>query len=400
MADPTFLTKDPTTALADALARYKAATVTPENPDGVTLQPADPRRLHLQAMLYEVTLLRIGANFAARQNLLRYVSDEYIDALGDLWEKPREGAQPSRCTERFNTTAITDAVYTIAAGKRVSDGTNFWAVIGKPDGTLGDVTSAPSAAYVDCLVECTTPGLATNGVVPGQITTLVDDIPGIVSVTNTTETISGRDAETLEEYRTRLLGQPEEDSTAGPRGAYERLALAASSNVVGVSVLGPDDVSDIAGYVPETGEVHVLIIEGTRDDQGNITSVIPDPSDGLIETVEAALTPEEVRPLGDHVIVRAPDFVLTIWNITYYIARSRSASSSEIQAACSAAFAAFLLWQQTPGRDLNPSELVTRLVNAGAKRVVVTLPVYSDIARDQCVKVFSQSLSFGGIEND
>jgi phage-related baseplate assembly protein len=385
MADPVLAQKDPAIALAEALATYKQVT-------GVALAPADPRRLHLQTFLLLLAQLRQLIDFSGKQSLLRFVSDQWIDELAALWGEPRLPAKPSQCTQRFMFATV--AAHTVAAGVRVTDGTNIWTVLADTSAT---------ADHVDALVQCTVSGGATNGIAIGQIDTLVDPslVPGCTGTSNITETVSGRDVESLEDFRERLRDVPESRSTCGPRGAYEAAAFAASASVADAVALGPDDAAEMAGTPPGPGDVLVLLLEGARDATGALTSVVPDPGAGVIAAVAAALSAEDVRPLTDHVVVQAPQWQDFSATVTYYIAESRSDSASEIQAAVQAAFAAYLLWQQSAiGRDINPSELVARLVAAGAKRLVVTEPAFTSLKRDQSARLVAQTLTYGGVEDD
>lgn len=393
MSTPTFAEKDSAVILAEALARYKAATVSAENPSGVTLQPADPRRIFLQTVLLFVSQGRSLIDYSGKQNLLRYVSNKWIDALAELWGLTRKGAEKSTCTQRFTASAA--GVLTIPAGKRVTDGTNVWEVI-------STTTSAAGATYVDAKVRCTVAGKSSNGVAIGQIDTLVDDIPGIASTSNVTATISGADAETLDAFRERIRSEPEQFSVAGPRGAYQALAKAASASVADAVALGPDDVGEMSGYDPPTaGEVHVLIIEGARDDAGALSSVIPDPTAGLIDEVQAYLSGETVRPLGDYLTVMAPQFVSTDLEVRYFISGADSDNAADIQTRVEDAYEAFKLWQTSKiGRDINPSRLIADLVAAGAKRVEVSDMVFTRLLRDECCKIGYDALTYGGLEDE
>jgi len=392
MSGPVLAEKDPATVLAEALAAYKEATKSAANPNGTTLAPADPRRLHLQALLLLLAQQRALIDFSGKQSLLRFVSDQWIADLALLWGEQKIAAAPSQCMERFSFASV--AAHTIPAGVRVTDGTNLWQVI-------EDTTATDD--HVDATVQCLVSGISTNGIAIGQIDTLVDPtlVPGCTGVSNTTETISGRDLESLEEFRARLRDVPESRSTCGPRTAYEAAALEASGSVADAVALGPDDSGDMAGTPPDPGEVFVIVIKGEHDVSGVLTSVVPEPDGGLLTTVGDALTAEGVRPLTDSVTVKAPEWQDFDCIATYYIGRSRSNSASEIQAAADDAFDAYLLWQQSAiGRDINPSELITRLVNAGAKRVVVTDPAFTALQRDESARASYVQLMYGGVEDD
>lgn len=391
MSDPVLAEKDPAVILAGILARFKSLSEQATG-TGITLAAADPRRLFLQTIVLEIVQQRALIDFAGKQSLLRFVSDEWIDELAPLWGEEREAAKPSTCTERFHFGEV--AAHTIAAGTRVTDGASVWSV-------TEDTTATDD--HVDAPVSCTVTGKASNGVALGQIDTLVDPdgLPGCTGVENTTETTAGADSETLAQFIERLRDAPESRSTCGPRTAYQAQALAASSTVADAVALGPDDASAMAGYPPGPCEVFILILKGARDDDGAVESVVPDPDSGLLDTVDEACSAEDVRPLTDSVTVKAPEWVDFDAIATFYIARSRSKSAASIRVAVEEAFSTYLLWQESKiGRDINPDELRTRLVNAGAKRVVVTEPDFQALMRDQSARLSYPFLAYGGVEDD
>ena len=63
--------------------------------------------------------------------------------------------------------------------------------------------------------------------------------------------------------------------------------------------------------------------------------------------------------------------------------------------------ASYIKWQTTEiGKDINPSELVKRVIAAGAKRVVVTSPVFTVISDTTVAQCSGKSISYGGLEDD
>lgn len=385
MSDPVIAEKDPAVVLAEALAVYESET-------GVKLAESDPRRLHLQALLLLLAQIRALVDFAGKQSLLRYVSGLWISALAELWGEEPLPAKASTTTIRF--TFATGGSHTVPVGIRVTDGASIWAV-------TEDTTD--TGTVVDAPVECVVAGKASNGVAIGQIDTLVDTslLPGVESVSNILETAGGRDVEGTEAFRARLRTVPESNSTAGPRAAYEALALAASDSVADAVALGPEDADDVVSYAPGDGEVFILVLEGTRNDAGELIDVVPEPSDGVLAAVETATTDEKVRVLTDHVSSMPPLFVEFDAVFTYYIARSRSKQAAQIQIDVANAYTAYLVWQQSKiGRDINPDEAIKRLVVAGAKRVNVNGLTFQALLKDQSARVYSAGLSYGGLEDD
>ena len=110
---------------------------------------------------------------------------------------------------------------------------------------------------------------------------------------------------------------------------------------------------------------------------------------------------EQIRPLTDKVIVKAPDTVGYKIDVKYFVNRSDSGKASTIQAEVGAAIDEFILWQRSKiGRDINPSRLVQMMVAAGAKRVEVTYPIFQRIGKSNVAKLISKNVSYGGIEDD
>lgn len=342
MTTQLFAAKDWDTVLAEALAVYRATA-------GVDLAPADPRRLHLHALLLFVWQQRALIDFAGRQSLLREVSEVWIDELAQFLDEERLPAEPATTTLRIEFT--TPGPHYIAAGRRASGGGLLWAF-----DTFVDV--APGATSADVAATCTTPGVEGNGLAPGDIGEMADPVPFLDSVSNVTETSGGAPAETFEAFKARLRTAPAAWSIAGPREAYEALARRVSPSIVDVRAVATRDNAGLAGAPVDPGVARVLVL-----------ALGGAPSE-LLAAVEAALDDETVRPFTDDVDVTVPEPVELAIAGTYYIARSRAGEAVAIQADVAAAFAAYLSWQTGKiGRDINPDELRVRALAAGAKRL-------------------------------
>jgi len=106
--------------------------------------------------------------------------------------------------------------------------------------------------------------------------------------------------------------------------------------------------------------------------------------------------------LTDNVQTNAPDTVNYDINLVYYISTDDSTSASTIQANVNTAIQDYILWQKSKiGRDINSDELKTRIKNAGAKRSVITSPVYTALT-DTKIAISSTNISvtYGGLEDD
>ena len=64
------------------------------------------------------------------------------------------------------------------------------------------------------------------------------------------------------------------------------------------------------------------------------------------------------------------------------------------------AVADFQTWQRKLGRDINPTELIAQLREAGAKRVTLTAPTDTVIEATELPKCIGATVTYGGLEDD
>ena len=144
-------------------------------------------------------------------------------------------------------------------------------------------------------------------------------------------------------------------------------------------------------------------------------------SDGSIPGAEMkaaileACSQDGVRPLTDSVIVGDPATVSYNITLTYYLPKDSPNTTADLVAAIEAAVDEYKSWQAGKlGRDINPSKLQQLIMEAGAKRVVLTSPSYT-VLRDgtisdpdtpladtipQIAVVGTVSLTNGGYEDE
>lgn len=343
---------------------------------GRTLNRADPEMMVMRAFAQLFIQQRVLINRVAKGELLRYAKGVILDYLGDP-ETPRLQAEPSLTTERFTLSIPLVTPQIIPAGTRVA-----------PEGAEGSILFATKNAVtlpagvtsIDVLVECTVPGVIGNGFLPGQVNTLIDPLPFVASVTNLTTTVGGADTEDDDSYRERIRMAPESFSTAGPEQGYVYWAKAASAAIVDVAAVSESPV-----------EVTVVpLLEG---------GVIP--TQEILDAVAEKVNGRRIRPLTDKVTVQAPAVVPYNIELTYYISRDRAAESLVIQDAVDKAVASYVLWQKSKlGRHINQSELIGRIMNAGALRVNVVSPVYTPITDLQVAQDTTINATFGGLSDD
>ncbi len=362
-----FVDADKDKVEAAVLEEYRSIT-------GRTLASGDPVRLFLLTIANIIILQMNQINETGKQNLLRYASGNNLDHMGDFMGVVRTPAAPAHTTMEITLSAERTAATVIPAGTRFTAGDNVFFALKEavliPKGILTGQGEA----------ECLAAGPVGNGYEKGSIATLVDPVPYVAGVRNTTISEGGAEEQDDDSYREDIRKAPESFSVAGPEGAYEYFAKRASALI-----------TDVAVTSPSPGEVEVRpLLEG-----GAI------PGEELLAQVEAVLSDQNVRPLTDHVTVVAPEKKSYDLQATFYIARDEQAQAESIRKQVEAAAESYIAWQKERlGRDINPSELITRMVNAGAKRVVVESPAYTALARTQVAVCGTSAVSYGGIEDE
>jgi len=367
LPDVQFTEKSSTQIETDFLANYGALT-------GQTLGRADPRRKFAQAVIMLLTQQRVLIDQSAKQNLLAYATDDHVDHLGAFSQTERLGASYATTTMRFTLVEVQGQALTVPAGTQCTAGDNvFWTtteVLTIPLGQLtGDIEARASLI-----------GAAANGYLPGEISKVVKPIAYVKSVSNITESENGADIEADDPYADRIHLAPEKFSVAGPDGAYLYWAKTASQLIVDVSVRSPSE-----GVV----EIRPLLVGG----------VIP--GQEILDAVNEVLNDRKIRPLTDHVITLVPEQIPYEIDVTYWINTDDDKIAIGIQEKVNQAILDYLVWQKSKlGRDIDPSELITRIKNAGAKRAVATLPAYLKLEKYQVASEGTVTVLYGGLEDE
>lgn len=361
-----FAEKSATTIIANAVATIEKIINT-------TLAPADPRRLHIQALCTEIIQQRQIIDFAAKQNLLSYADGEYLDHLGAYLSVDRLPSQSALTTMEFILSTEQSNTYIVPAGSQISAGTALFKtneLLQIPVGKLrGEVVASALVS-----------GTSANGFLPGQINTLVSTLPFIDSVQNLTESAGGADEEDDENFAERIRLAPDSFSVAGPEAAYVFWTRTANQNIKSVSVESP---------TPGVVEIRPLLSNGEL------------PSDEMLEAVSDVLSALSVRPLTDYVKVLKPTQVAYSIDVEYWISSSDKSKAGVINEKVKEATADYVLWQRSEqGRDINPDQLTVVLKAAGVKRVNIKSPKFTKIARTEVAHESSVSVNYVGDEDD
>lgn len=370
-----FVTADKEVVENEILALYTTIT-------GRKLAPADPIRLFLLAITNIVILLLNRINDTGKQNLLAYARGANLDHIGIALGVERLQATGAVTTMKLTASMARPEGIAIPKGTRFTSGDGVFFALTEPYYLSANETS------ILVKVVCTEASVKGNGYPIGSITTLVDPIPYIASVTNTTISEGGADVETDDAFRERIREAPESFSCAGAEGAYEFFTKKASALISSVKVVSPKpgDVVVYPGLV-----------------SGEIAKV------EILKLVETALTDKKVRPLTDNVSVKAPAAKNYNINLQYYIDADNAYYADTIKDRVDEAVTNYIKWQSGKvGRDIIPSELIRRVMEAGAKRVTVTSPTFTVIKdgrkedgyQVELAQCTGKTITYGGVEHE
>lgn len=337
------------------------------------LRVGDPISLLLKSIALIAYQIALYIDTKGRQELLKTSTGNALDNLGALLGIPRNEAKRAVAMERFILSEVRNEYVSIPAGTRVKTQS------GKYFNTL-DYAEIPSGSrYVDVEVQAEMAGTESNGIQPGDIGILVDPHPYVGEVTNTTESTGGLDIEDDDDYTERIYLSPSKYSSAGPRDAYEYYTKEWRSDIKDVQIVSPSPSVVEIYAVFESGK---LLNETERND------------------LQAYINGESKRPLCDQVICAEPEEIPYKIGLTYWIASSDKQSAGIIREQVSEAVEDYKTWQRKLGRDINPTELIAQIRQAGAKRVRVSAPLDTIISKTQIPACTEETVIYGGIEDD
>lgn len=373
LPEVSFAEKDINKILNDMISRYEEAYFQSTG-ERKKLYPGDPIRIFLYSQALREFQLRVMIDDAAKQNLLKYARGDNLKHLGAFSRTEKFEAKAATTKIKFALSQARPTDDVVPGGTRVSPGNDIYFA-------TNEDTIIP-AGVQEVIVEatCTEKGTIGNGFTPGQINILVDPLPWTATVENIETSQGGLDEEDDDSYRNRIHLAPEGFTVAGPSGAYEYFARQYSSLVSDVKVDSPSD-----GVV----DIRILLRNGE----------LPDST--FIEGITEYLSAKDRRPLTDHVQVSAPNKIYYDIELAYYISSEDIAQESLIKSRVEKAIEEYEIWQRSKiGRDINPSELIAKIRLAGAKRVEIISPVFTQIGNQDIAIVNLKNINYGGLEDE
>lgn len=340
-----------------------------------TLPRVSRDRFKLYAAAAQIYQAMKYVDIKGKMDTVKYSVGDFLDLLGAFrCGATRNQAAAAVTTIRFTLSAARASVTAIPQGTRIAAGQLFFETSVYTEIPAGDLTA-------DIPATCMTAGETGNGLASGELKTLVDPVPYVQSVENTSTSSGGADRESDESFAARIFIAPGKYSTAGSRNGYEYHVQDYSSAIGGVHVS-----SDQAA-----GTVDIVFVMA----DGSL------PSAEMISAMSQHMSAETLRPMNDLVTVRAPAEVKYTVSLTYYINQSDNNRAVAIQQAVSAAVDSYIAWQRKIGRDINPSKLLALVMGAGAKRAQITAPIFTAIPADSIAAIDgAASITYGGLEDD
>lgn len=306
---------------------------------GDILYPGDEKEMLLRSVQANIVQAYAAVDNALRMQTLRYAVGDYLDLYGEMRMCERIQASPATATVTITTNA-TGEEDTLPAGTAISaDGEVFYLLD-------EDFTLTGYVQSVTVPVTAAEAGEAGNALTSGTAMFLANPNGAVNSIVAASNATGGNNREDDETYRERIYTYGLQAVTTGPSRQYEAAAKAASSLVLDAKAVNTDD-----------GEVTVYLIAA----DGQSTSTYA----AIIDTVEAALSAEDTRPLTDSVEVAYATSVSYTLNVEYQIDGTISIAS-----AVAAAVAEYVEWQDNHvGQAFNPDMLAAAIYQAGATRV-------------------------------
>lgn len=334
---------------------------------GEALYPGDERRIFGEALVAVFVSVYAEFNDKMKQRTLQYARGSVLDAIGDRYNVQRVAPSNASAVFRFSVSDTQSENIIIPAGTRITpDGSVYFATQETKVLSAGDT-------YVDVVGVCSEGGAEYNLLAPGMIATLVDLIPYISGAVNITTTGGGADGEPYtdegdESFRERIRLAPAAQSTAGPESAYRYFVKTADPNIIDVAVVCPEDQPNVVNLYP-------LMAGGEL------------PGEDVLEKVLTVLG-DDVRPMTDKVNAFAPTVANYEIEIKYYTTKDNEAAAIQAIEGDGGAIDQYIEWQKAAlGRDINPDELRYYLRQAGAFRVDVVKPAYTELDKMQIAKL-------------
>lgn len=341
----------------------------------ITLYPANSERLKMQIVAGEVYQIYEYISYLFSQNFIQYMERNVLENWGATLGYAQTNIKAATCILQFKVNDVLDFDVEIPAGIRATAGDDVYFA------TNESCVLKAGESSVEVSATCTEEGTIGNDYVVSQINVLADPVLNISSVENCTTSQGGQDEYDDETLRENIFLFPSTYSTAGPNTAYEYFVKSYSTEITSVNIVQNNVTAEV--------DIYIMLADGKVPDEQYCKAVV----DYLVGL--------ECTPADDKIYVKAPEVVRYRITGKYYIAKSNRENETLIKESVLEAASYFVSeCYSNIGNDIIPDKLIELTRIAGAKRLELTAPNFTQIADTQIAICNGIELSYGGLEDD
>lgn len=341
----------------------------------ITLYPANTERLKMQIVAGEMYQIYEYISYLFSQNFIQYMDREVLENWGATLGYMQTNIKAATCILQFKVNDVLDFDVEIPAGTRATAGDDVYFA------TDESCMLKAGENFVEVSATCTEEGTIGNDYVAGQINVLADPVLNISNVENCTTSQGGQDEYDDETLRENIFLFPSTYSTAGPNAAYEYFVKRYSTEIISVNIVQNNVTAEV--------DIYIMLADGKVPDEQYCKAVV----DYLVGL--------ECTPADDKIYVKAPEVVRYKITGKYYIAKSNRENETLIKESVLEAASYFVSeCYSNIGNDIIPDKLIELTRIAGAKRLELTAPNFTQIADTQIAICDGIELSYSGLEDD
>lgn len=337
------------------------------------LYAGDERRFMINSFAYMILLAAREVNYGINQEFSTTAEEDGLQVLGKDYQVERLPSEKAIVTMRFMLMKGRTENTSIPEGIRVTyDGVHFFA-------TSKAMIVPIETDHVDIQCIATIAGDdGYNNISVGSICVLVDNVSGVVSVSNTDVSAGGSDIEDLESWRERINLKKRGLNTAGSEQAYIYHVKSVDSSIGDVKILNAGDAT-----------VHAVILCKN--------GVLP--NDGLLARIKKKVSANDKRPLTDLFYASAPNVINYGIDFRYTISPNDMDRVELIKEQIGEAVEQYQSQIELHlGTDVIPDSLRRYVLNAGASTVTITAPVDTVVAEDSVARLSGKiSMTYDGM---
>lgn len=341
----------------------------------ITLYPAHTERLKMQIVAGEIYQTYEYISYLFSQNFIQYMDREVLENWGATLGYAETNIKAATCILQFSVNDVLDFDVEIPAGTMATAGDDVYFA------TDESCILQAGESFVEVSATCTEEGTVGNDYVAGQINVLADLVLNISGVENCTKSSGGQDEYDDETLRENIFMFPSTYSTVGPNAAYEFFVKAYSADIVSVNVVQNNETAEV--------DIYIMLADGKIPDE-KYCKAVADYIAGLENT-----------PADDKIYVKAPEVIRYKISGKYYISESNRENETIIKESVIEAAQYFVSeCHENIGADIVPDKLIEVARVAGAKRLEITSPVFTQVTETQIAICDSVELAYGGLEDD